>query len=231
MPKIKIEQEEIEYTLSRRSKKYINISIQNNGNIFVSAPKRVPLYEIENVIKEKYDWIRKQLSKQIYKKNEFEDGKLVWYKGLQYEIKTAESKKNNVDIFGNMIIISTKNKDSEYVKNIFYKWLYNTGEYTFRKESDRWLDIMSEYNIPKHEIQVRKMKSRWGSCIPSKKKICLNIALMNVPTACMEYVVLHELTHFIEPNHSKKFYNIIENYMPDWKTRKNKLNKEFGNIL
>lgn len=230
MPTIKREIDGIEYILSRRAKKYINISVRNN-EVFVSAPKRVPIYEIENVIKEKSDWVKQQLQNQHYKKSEFVDNKLIWYKGLQYEVRIVEATKDEVDIFGNTIILNVKNIDKEYAETVFNKWLYKEAKSIYTCEVSRWLDIMNEYNLSMPQIQIRKMKSRWGSCIPSKKKICLNIALMNTPVACMEYVVLHELTHFIEANHSKNFYLIVEKYMPDWKQRKQVLNKEFGNIL
>ena len=220
----------IKYTLSRRAKKYINVTVRNR-EVFVSAPKRVPLYEIEKVIQDKSEWIDKQIQNQKVKVNDFEDNKLIWFKGLQYELKIREATKNEVCFFGNTIIVSVKENNKEYAKKVFDKWLYKEAESVYSGEVSRWISIMSEYNLTMPTIQIRKMKSRWGSCIPSKKKICLNISLMNVPAACMEYVVLHELTHFIEANHSKNFYLIVEKYMPDWKRRKQVLNKEFGNIL
>ena len=93
------------------------------------------------------------------------------------------------------------------------------------------MTIIHHKNIKMPEIKVRKMKTRWGSCIPSKNKITLNIALIYVPKECMEYVVLHELVHFLEPNHGKRFYGIIEEYMTDYKEIRKKLNREYGNIL
>ena len=227
---IKKEIDGIEYILSRRAKKYINISVRNN-EVFVSAPKRVPQYEIEKVHRDKASWIKEKLKNQKSMKNEWKDSNLVWYKGLQYELKVALSAKNGVDVFGNTIIVSTRTEEKEYVEKIFEKWIYQQAEETYQREVSRWLSIMEEYHLEMPRIQIRKMKTRWGSCIPSKKKICLNLALMYTPTACMEYVVLHELTHFIEANHSKNFYFIVQKYMPDWKARKDKLNKDFGNIL
>ena len=68
------------------------------------------------------------------------------------------------------------------------------------------------------------MKSIWGSCTPAKNSITLNRKLIHYPFEFIEYVVLHEFVHFIQPNHSKAFYNIIENYMPDYKTRMEMVN-------
>ena len=68
-------------------------------------------------------------------------------------------------------------------------------------------------------------RSRWGSCIPTQNKITLNKNLIYAPWECLEYVTLHEISHLIEANHSKNFYNIIESVRPDWKNRKKILNE------
>ena len=75
------------------------------------------------------------------------------------------------------------------------------------------------------------MKSRWGSCIPSRNKVIFNLNLIKTPMCCIEYVVLHELSHLKYQNHSKNFYNFISIFMPDWKERKKILNKEFMGIV
>ena len=68
------------------------------------------------------------------------------------------------------------------------------------------------------------MKSRWGSCIRNKGKITLNLKLIHTPIDCIDYVVLHELMHFVNKNHDKAFYNLIEKHMPEWKNFKMLLN-------
>ena len=86
---------------------------------------------------------------------------------------------------------------------------------------------VKDYNIERPEIYVRNMTTRWGSCIPSKKRIGLNLQLIKADERCIEQVILHELIHFIHPNHSKNFYFILTQIMPDWKDRKNDLDTKF----
>ena len=69
------------------------------------------------------------------------------------------------------------------------------------------------------------METRWGSCLVKKKIITLNKRLLEVPRNCIEYVVMHELCHLIYPNHSKQFYSFLTMLMPDWKERKDYLDK------
>jgi predicted metal-dependent hydrolase len=70
------------------------------------------------------------------------------------------------------------------------------------------------------EIVYRNMKSVWGNCRPKTGRICLNIRLANYPDECLEYVVVHELCHLIEPSHNARFKGLLDVYLPDWRARK-----------
>ena len=83
------------------------------------------------------------------------------------------------------------------------------------------------YGIVRPKLRIRTMKSCWGSCLVNKGIITLNRKLLMQPRECIEYVVVHELCHFIHPNHSKEFYKFMEQFMPDWKERKGRLNGVF----
>lgn len=73
------------------------------------------------------------------------------------------------------------------------------------------------------QIKFRKMKTQWGNCHPHKGVLTFNTHLMYAPRECIEYVVAHEFTHFLQPNHSSLFYGELEKVMPDWKERRRKL--------
>ena len=76
-------------------------------------------------------------------------------------------------------------------------------------------------NFP--QIKFRKMKSRWGSCHTKNGVLTFNLNLMYAPIECIEYVVYHEFTHFLVPNHSAKFYQELAKVCPDWKAKRQKL--------
>ena len=83
------------------------------------------------------------------------------------------------------------------------------------------------YGIARPKLRIRTMKSCWGSCLVNKGIITLNRKLLMKPRECIEYVMVHELCHFIHPNHSKEFYKFMEQFMPDWRERKGRLNGRF----
>lgn len=83
-----------------------------------------------------------------------------------------------------------------------------------------WSEILG---VKVSHLVYRNMKSRWGSCQPSTGRVCINTRLALYPPECLEYVVVHELCHFLEPNHGKGFHDLMTRVMPDWKERKSKL--------
>ena len=97
----------------------------------------------------------------------------------------------------------------------------------FTEILDEFYPLFVPYGVKKPKLRVRTMKSCWGSCLVNKGIITLNRKLLMKPRECIEYVVVHELCHFIHPNHSKQFYGFMELFMPDWKERKARLNKSF----
>lgn len=80
-----------------------------------------------------------------------------------------------------------------------------------------------KYGVTRPQLRFRKMISRWGSCQPEKGILTFNINLMYAPPSCVEYVVWHEFTHFLEANHSAAFYEELEKVCPDWRACRKKL--------
>lgn len=85
---------------------------------------------------------------------------------------------------------------------------------------EQWAKIL---DVHPQKIDYRNMKSRWGSCQPETGRVCFNIRLALYPPECLEYVVVHELCHFLEPNHGPGFHALMDRVMPDWPARKKKL--------
>lgn len=80
-----------------------------------------------------------------------------------------------------------------------------------------------KFGVQYPTIKFRRMVSQWGNCHSQKGVLTFNTNLMYAPIECIEYVIAHEFTHFLQPNHSSKFYDELAKIMPDWKTRRQKL--------
>ena len=84
-------------------------------------------------------------------------------------------------------------------------------------------------NVSVKQIKIRKMKTRWGSCSPFAQSIRINFELVKKSVECLEYIVIHELTHLLEPSHNKRFVRLMDTFLPDWRERKKMLND--GRVL
>ena len=156
----------------------MHITIKQDGDVYYVVPYFVGDNETLKFLDERYEWIKKSISK-MKEKAVDRDGNDILNNGKRI---TTEEKK---------ILIS---KIDEYVKK--YEILLNVS--------------VSKYSL-------RKMRTLWGSCSTKTRNIRFNEKLYYKNDKFIEYIVLHELTHIIVPNHSKSFYDIIKRYMPDYK--------------
>lgn len=222
----------IEYVLKRNAKKNINITIKDDGTVVVSAPKRVSIAEINRVIESKKEWIEKSKSKQSQKKIihtdlDIRDGEKIYFLGELKTIKIIPSKATGIFIENDDICFEVKEKylnNQDYLNTHFYYALKEKLSLILTEYMNMYLKVM---NLDINTMKLRNMRSRFGTCMPTKKEILFNTYLIHYPLESIEYVVLHEVSHLIHANHSLKFYNVIAKYMPDWKSRKNKL-KEYS---
>lgn len=218
----------IEYRLTRNAKRNVNISIKDNGIVNVSAPKRVSISEVEGIVVSKQDWILKalkRLSSKTLLSNEysFDAHSTLYYLGREFKIECVASNSNSLEILEDRVKFFVKKSyinNVEYKNRVFNRLLKEDLEIITTGILIKYLKLTSKEVL---EFKIRDMKSRWGTCIPSKKEIILNFNLVHCPLDAIEYVVLHEVTHLIHANHSRSFYNTIEMYMPDWNIKRKKL--------
>lgn len=228
---VQCDQRVLKYTLTRKSVKNINIRIKPDGNVLVSAGRRVPVTYIDNLIREKQDFIFRALKKYEERQKlkpdypiKYEDGESLKILGKILTLKVAEGKQESVTSDGKYIYLIVKDQDDIRHKELLInRWLKEQQNDVFNQICMETHKRFEKYGVKYPVIKIRKMKSRWGSCQHQKGVITLNSKLIEAPKECIEYVVLHEFTHFIHPNHSKNFYEFIAAMMPDWKERKKKL--------
>lgn len=213
----------ITYTLVTKQVKNINMRISSKGEVVVSANPFVPMDKIDDFVSRNVSWIVKhQKSMQERSQKSMIDDKHIVLFGNSLKIRKTTGKYNHVSYDKDTLYVQCREQaDPEKVIRQFLDKLcrdvfLDIATLTFRS--------LSDYHLEFPDVKIRDMKSRWGSCTPAKNSITLNRKLIHYPFEFIEYVVLHEFVHFIQPNHSKAFYNIIENYMPDYKTRMEMVN-------
>lgn len=213
----------IEFTFERKKINNINLRIKNDGSVYVSAPLRVPVKTVEGFVISKSGYIRnavRHFSKRKVKKAEMQyvSGESVTMLGRELQIVVEKESKEYVSCDGINVYIHVRQPDNYNRKrNLFNAWLDKQCLTVFEDIMHEVHKKFAPYNIAFPQLKIRRMTSRWGSCQPFKGVITLNRRLIEAPKNCIEYVVFHEFCHFIHPDHSKKFYALLQLMLPDWK--------------
>jgi predicted metal-dependent hydrolase len=119
---------------------------------------------------------------------------------------------------GETIVLTYKDSDPDKILHFLYKHLDRYLLEEAKPYAEKYQDMLRDYGyteIP--SFKARIMKSKWGVCYTKKNSITISSYLIHYPLYCLEYIMVHEMTHFIVPNHSKRFYEVVVNNMPDYK--------------
>lgn len=210
----------------KKDVKHIILKVKPTGEVILTVPEITSDEHVTSVLQKRKKWI---IEKQEFFKTfqasekEYVSGEDFKYLGKSYRLKIVESQKEKVKLQRGFLEVYIKNKnDLQQKQKLIFDWYYEKSLLHFFSLLHRFNQIV---NANVTHIKIRQMKTRWGSCNPHKSFINLNIELIKKHKECIEYVIFHELAHFIHPNHSKEFYNYLSIYMPDWQKRKEKLEK------
>ncbi len=220
---------EIDFKIIKTSrKKTSEITIQFD-DIFVRTPLSKSIEDIELLVSEKAEWIIQKIKENGGKKPEiiqpnYKNNTTIPYLGKNLTLKIVKNEKEFVEILHNQIIIHM-NKNKANV--IYEKWLFDVADIIFNQFIEKYLLLLK---IRPQRVLLKNLKSRWGSTT-YKGTINLNINLMKAPLEVIEYVVLHEMGHLLEKNHSQNFWKIIKEHMKDYKEKIKWLKINGTNIL
>ncbi|MFV0382032.1 MAG: M48 family metallopeptidase [Breznakia sp.] len=212
------------YTLQIKKVKNIILKVESSGEIVVNVNAYVPQDEIDAFLRCKLQWILKQQKHQIRQQNiQFSDcftQKSFFYLGKEYALVKVHSNHNRVRFDEKSMYVYYR-FDENSCNGTVQKFMRKKAEVLFHDRVVHYHEIMNKYGFPFPKIKLRFMKSRWGSCATRKQTITLNLFLLHYPLTFLDYVVVHELAHFVQPNHSQRFYQIIEHILPKYKEYKN----------
>lgn len=179
-----------------------------NGVIIATTNYLCTKKSIINLIKENEQSIKKMIEqdeKKINKKENF------YYFGKTYDIIYGFSE---IEFTEDKIYAKDEKKLTKYINEDIYN--------IFLERLNYWHQLFEE-KIPVPNLKIRKMTSRWGVCNIKSHNVTLNYNLSQYDISCLDYVIVHELSHFIHPNHSKEFWALVEKYYPKYKECRKKL--------
>lgn len=236
---VDINGEKIVFFVERKNIKNINLKVNLDKKVTMSIPKKMEIEIAKEFVKNKAEWIKKQQNyyDSFAEKKEditFENGETVYLLGKQYKMKIISDIKNEILIKDKYFEIHVKEKyieNKEYIRKVYDTWLKEYAYKVFSELVKKYQRLLKKYNINLPNIEIKQMKSKWGSCLPSNNKVIFNLKLIKTPICCIEYVILYELAHFKYQNHSKNFYNFLTIFMPDWNARKKILDEEFMGVV
>ena len=202
-------------TIQRQKRRSISLTIETDGHVKIKAPLNTSEKQIQNVIEKKRNWIKKksQLILQtihLNHKKTFHYQDQVLYLGTKYTLMPSNND-SNTKIYS----------DAQYIYIPKCCNLTKMLELWFKENAkdiliDRASELSKQIGLKFNQCRIKKCKSRWGSC-SSKKNINLNWKLVHTPWHVIDYVIIHELCHLQELNHSKKFWDLVESYYPNYK--------------
>ena len=195
-----LDNKEYPIEIIRKNNKNTYLRVKD-GKIIVTTNYLTSLTTINKLIKNNTAFIDKALNKNNQKK---EDDSFKLF-GNSYDIIYGF---NDTEIDNNKIYT----KDNKSLNKYLSKYIYNIYE-----ERINYYYSLFEENIPIPNLKIRKMTSRWGVCNIKNHNVTLNLELSKYNIECLNYVIVHELSHFIHPNHSKEFWLLVGKYYPNYK--------------
>lgn len=220
----------VPYALHRGDRKNMRVVVNPDLSVEVYAPRRTSLRVIEDVMDKKARWIFKTIDKAesyhpLPSPKKYIGGETFMYLGRQYRLKVENGAKNSALLIGRYLRVSVADcRDGEAVKRRVTDWYREHATSAFERYLERNMRIASRHGVPEPTMCLRQMKRRWGSCTASGR-ITLNINLVQTPVHCIEYVIMHELCHLRHHNHGPAFYRLLTQCQPDWRRRKEALDK------
>lgn len=221
----------IEYEMIFSDRKTLAIHVYPDGSIVVDAPEGSELETIEQRVLKRASWIlRQQREFESYASpnplpRRYVSGESYRYLGRQYRLKLIEDAVERVILSRGYITVRIPDSsDKQHIGELLDAWYLSHAKRVFAERLKVCYPRVEGLGIPYPDLAIRDMKARWGSC-SAKGRITLNGRLIQVPKDLIDYVILHELCHLKEYDHSPTFYALLERVLPDWEERRQKLNQ------
>ena len=200
-----------------------------NGRVRIAAPEQTSDDAIRLFGVSKIAWIKKNQQKYLAQEREtvreYLNGESLMYKGKRYLLKIVDNAADDKVVIINKKYVEVHNKafsNPFSVEKQYENWLRLELKKTVERTIKKWEEVTK---IKVGNWKIQKMKTRWGSCSKVTGNILVNFELIKKPETCIEYVVLHEIIHLVEPKHNDNFIKHLDKFLPKWRIYKQELAK------
>lgn len=213
--------------IERSSRKTLSLTVLKDGNVVVKAPIGMRDETINRFVEEKQNWIREKLFIVNQTMERFDDvvhyQKFLLY-GNKYGLLLADVKK--IETNDKFQIVVPQKTEKEKLLKVLKTWYKRAAKQVL---GDRLAFIENKIKLKSNMFKIGDSKGRWGAC-NSKGVVCLNWRVIMLPPGVIDYVIVHELCHLVELNHSKNFWRLVETFLPNASALKNQI-KNYSFLL
>ena len=220
----------ISFQLRFANRKTLGIEVYPDQSVVAVAPNGAEAAAVDQKILKRASWILKQQRDfesflPILPPHKYTSGESFRYLGRQHKLRVFQAKTERVSLKRGQIHVSlTDRNDSSQVETLLDVWFRNRAELVVAELWPKCVAKVAPHGIEARNYQLRKMKTRWGSC-GKNGIILLNPELIAAPKACIEYLITHELCHLKHYNHGAEFFELLTLLVPNWEPLRQKLNQ------
>ncbi len=220
----------IDIEIERKPIKHLHLAVYPpDGRVHASVPEQYTDEQIRFFVLKKWVWLlskrQETTSYTIQSERQYLSGEAHYLFGNLYRLKVIRCTSGNhqVTIKGDYICVYVyDNTKKEAIASLMTAWYKEKLTPVMEKSVRIWEERLG---VKVSEWQILQMPSSWGKCHKATGKINFNVELAKKPLQCIEYIVVHELAHLLEQNHTDRFHSILSTYLPGWETIKQQLNE------
>ncbi len=219
---------DIDVEIIQKNIKNVHLSVYPpKGRVKVSAPESMAIETIRVYVISKLGWIKKRKEKLSGQERETRreciDRESHYFNGKRYLLKVVErDAAPQVSLSHSKIVLQVRPGSDEVKKRSVLDGWYRQQLKEKISSLIPWWE--KKIGVSVEQYTVRKMKTKWGSCTPASRSIRINLELSKKPPECLEYIVVHELAHLLEPSHNSHFIALMDRFMPKWRMYRDELN-------